>query len=232
MQPTLTPFSLTDEPAGSVPLAGRVHLVEERQDWEEWQRQIIESLRPIDPHALFWLGLTEIDFRQATGHRLVEFPFEQLRVFVDEWLSTLDPDGPSAQTEWRGGGVKLGMQARGRNPLQRGWRAMPSLNLLEQEMGDLHLVSGGRRQLHTLTIDEVHQLARGELRVVGQGASYRDTFQSIAAMLGHFGLASVGELPPIQITVFAGALGLVEPPQELGNFEQGWRSIFGVPPDD
>jgi hypothetical protein len=30
----------------------------------------------------------------------------------------------------------------------------------------------------------------------------------------------------------ADALGLVEAPPELGNFEQGWRAIHGIPADE
>lgn len=54
----------------------------------------------------------------------------------------------------------------------------------------------------------------------------------IAGMLEHFRLSTIGELDPTQITVFAGALGLVEVPPELGNFEQGWREIHGIQPDE
>jgi hypothetical protein len=46
---------------------------------------------------------------------------------------------------------------------------------------------GGRRALISLTLDEVSRLARGELRVVGQGASYSETFQALAAQMVHFG---------------------------------------------
>lgn len=205
---------------------------EDRQDYEEWLREIIESLRPVDPPALFWLALSEVDFRQAPGQRLTVFPFEKLLTFVDEWLSTLDPDGPEATTEWRGGGVRLGFRANGRTAMARGWKAMPSLSLLEQRMADLHFIDGESRQLHTLTIDEVRRLAAGELRVVGQGASYPETFKSIAEMLKHFGLTEVAELPPQALQTFAGMLGLVEAPPNLGNFEQGWRAVWDVPPDE
>jgi hypothetical protein len=205
---------------------------DERQDYEEWQREIIESLRPVDPPAVFWLGLSEVDFRGAPGHRLQEFPFENLRAFVDEWLSTLNPDGPEATTEWQGGGVRLGFRAKGRTAMARGWKAMPSLNLLEQRMADLHFVEGERRQLHTLTLDEVRRLATGELRIVGAGVSYPETFKSMAEMLEHFGLSEVAELPPQALQTFAGMLGLVEAPPDLGNFEQGWRAVWGVPPNE
>ena len=70
------------------------------------------------------------------------------------------------------------------------------------------------------------------LRVVGQGASYPETFAMIADMLEHFGMTEVSQLPNEQITVFAGALGLVEPPPGLGNFDQGWRAVWGIPPDE
>jgi hypothetical protein len=206
-------------------------VAERHDDYEQWQREIIESLRPVDPRALFWLGLAEIDFREAPGHRRADFAFEEMRQYVDAWLNTLDPDGPEATTEWRGGGVRLRFRAKGRDPTTRGW-TMPSLNLLEQPMADLHVIGDGPRQLHTLTFDEVRRLAAGDLRVVGQGASYQETFKSIATMLERFHLADVGELPPNVIQTFAAMLGLVEAPPDLGNFEQGWRDIFGVPPDE
>ncbi len=205
---------------------------DQHEDYEAWQREIIESLRPIDPPALFWLGLSELDFREAVGHRREHFPYDDLRTFVDDWLAGLDPNSGEATIEWTGGGVRVRFRARPRGADSRGWKAMPSLNLLEQQMADLHLVAGGRRQLHTLTLEELRQLASGELRVVGQGSSYQETFAMILDMLEHFGLTEVSQLPPEQITVFAGALGLVEAPSVLGNFERGWRDIWGVPPDE
>jgi hypothetical protein len=37
---------------------------DEKQDWEAWQREI-ESLRPIDPKALFWSACS----RSTSGKR-------------------------------------------------------------------------------------------------------------------------------------------------------------------
>lgn len=207
-------------------------MTEQQEDYEAWTREIIESLRAIDPPALFWVGVTEIDFREASGHRRDEFPFEALRRFVNDWLATLDPDGNDALIEWHDSGVRLGFRAKGRTSMASGWKAMPSLNLLEQPMDDLHLVEGGRRQLHTLTLEEVRRLAAGELRIVGQGASYQDTFRSIAEMLEQCELTEVARLPTQAITVFGGMLGLVEAPPGLGNFEQGWRALWNVPPGE
>ena len=72
---------------------------DQHEDYEAWQRELIESLRPIDPPAFFWLGLSELDFREAVGHRRDQFS-DELRRFVDDWLAGLDPNGGEATTEW------------------------------------------------------------------------------------------------------------------------------------
>ena len=98
-------------------------------DREAWQGSIFEALRPVDRRALFWLGIVEpVDFSAATRHRLEDFPADDLRRWVDEWLAELDPDGEPAQRKWTGGGVRLHFQARGRGVENRGWTAMPSFN--------------------------------------------------------------------------------------------------------
>ncbi len=99
-------------------------------------------------------------------------------------------------------------------------------------MSDLNLAPGGRRQLISLSLDDVDALAAGAARVVGQGASYRDTFATLAGEMRHFGLGAVAELHPTVVTGYAGMLGLVEPPPSLGNFDQGWRAINGQPPNE
>jgi hypothetical protein len=199
------------------------------QDWEAWERTIYGSLRQldpqIDPEALFWVGLVEVDFGNAPGHPLEDFPAEQLREWVNAWLSELDPNGREFEREWNGGGVRLRFRTKGRTPAARGWGAMPSFNLLEQAMSDLHLVEGGRRQFISLTLDEVQQLAGGELQVVGQRGFNLETFQMLAQEMQHGGQERVADLEPMAITAFAGQLGLVEATPSLENFEHGWQSI-------
>jgi hypothetical protein len=74
-----------------------------QSDRERWQHRIFEALRPVDRHALFWLGIIEpVDLTAARGNRLEDFPADDLRRWVDEWLSELDPDGEPAQREWTG----------------------------------------------------------------------------------------------------------------------------------
>lgn len=198
-----------------------------------WQRWIFEALRPVDAPALFWLGIIEpVDLSAATGERLEDFPADDLRRWVDEWLSELDPDGEPAQREWIGGGVRLHFRAMGRRVENRGWTAMPSFNQLEQLMDQLHLADGGDRDFISLSLEEVDQLARGELRLVGQGASYQSAFEMLAGEMRTFGQVRVAGLHPTVITSYAGMLGLVDTAPGMGNFEQGWRAVHGVPPDE
>src|SRR6478672_4170576 len=103
-------------------------------DADSWKNTIFEALRPIDPEALFLVSLTELDFREAGDHRYEDFPAEQLVSFVDGWLAGLDPDTGESTTAWTGGGVRLVLRARGRGASWRGWRGMPSFNLLEPVM--------------------------------------------------------------------------------------------------
>jgi hypothetical protein len=198
-------------------------------DWEAWERTIYRSLREIDPQidpeGLFWVGLLEVDFGEAPGRRLESFPAEHLREWVNAWLAELDPHGREFEREWNGGGVRLRFRTKGRTPAARGWSAMPSFNLLEQAMSDLHLVGGGRRQFISLTLDEVQQLARGELQVVGQRGRNRETFQMLAQEMQHGGQERVADMEPMAITAFSGQLGLVEATPSLENFEHGWQSI-------
>lgn len=206
-------------------------------DAETWHRTVFEALRPIDPKGLFNVSLAEMDFRDVGEHVPEDFPAAELAAFVDDWLDGLDPDAsvdpnaPPSQTEWRGGGVRLVIRARGRGPSWRGWTDVPSFNMLEPKFGDLHLVSGEERRLIDLTLEEIDGLARGELRLVGQGASYQETFKSIGDEMRHFGLRSVAELPPAAIEVYASMLGLMSAPPDLGNYDAGWRDINRRPPE-
>jgi hypothetical protein len=202
-------------------------------DHETWQRSIFAALRPVDPQALFWLGIIEpVDLSAAGGHRAEDFPADGLHGWVDEWLSKLDPDGEPAQREWTGGGVRLHFRAMGRSVENRGWTAMPSFNQLEQAMDQLHLADGGDRDFISLSLEEVGRLARGELRLVGQGASYQSTFEMLAGEMRAFRQDRVAGLHPTVIASYAGMLGLVDTAPGMGNFEQGWRAVHGVPPDE
>ena len=184
----------------------------DRQDWELWQRTIIEALRPIDPPALFWVALGRIDFTAASDHELDDFPAEEMVAFVNLWLAGVDPEGGETTIEWSGGGVQLQFNARGRSVEVRGWTAMPSLNLLEQPMADIELADGTRRQFTTLTRQEVEQLAAGELRLLDSDSGKRGWFAMLAEETRHFGHETVGDMHPTVITVHAGTLGLVVPP--------------------
>jgi hypothetical protein len=201
-------------------------------DPEAWQRTIFEALRPADPRALFNLAMLELDLRETPGRRPEDFPADDLVAFMNGWLDGLDPEAGPHVAEWKGPGVRLKFQARGRGASWRGWKAMPSFNMLEPQIEDLHLTPGGRKRLIDLTLPEVEQFAAGELRVAGQGQSYQDTFRALAAEMNHFGCATVADLPLPAISVYAGMLGLFEPPPNLGNFDAGWRAIHREPPDD
>jgi len=107
---------------------------------------------------------------------------------------------------------------------------MPSFNLLEQAMSDLHLVDGGRRQFISLTLDEIEQLARGDLEVVGQVATYPETFQLLVREMQHSEVQRVADMEPMAISAFAGQLGLVEATPSLENFEHGWQSVHESQP--
>jgi hypothetical protein len=143
-------------------------------DGDTWTRTVYEALRPIDPQALFNVGLTELDFRGTPGHTPAAFPAADFAAFVDGWLDGLDPDASAAsRTGWEGGGVRLVLRALGRSSESRGWKDMPSFNQLQPEIGDLHLTSGERIRFTDLDREQIRRLASGDLSVVGQGAGYR-----------------------------------------------------------
>jgi hypothetical protein len=200
------------------------------QDWAAWERSLYEALRLIDPEASFWVGVVEFDLGDTPGHRLEDFPAGELTKWVNAWLSELDPHGREYEREWTGGGVRLRFSAKGRTPAAQGWTAMPSFNLLEQAMSDLHLVDGGRRQFISLTLDEIEQLARGDLEVVGQVATYPETFQLLVREMQHSEVQRVADMEPMAISAFAGQLGLVEATPSLENFEHGWQSVHESQP--
>jgi len=198
-------------------------------DAELWQRTVFEALRPIDPEALFHVSLLEMDFREVEDHDLADFPASDLVAFVDDWLRNLDPDAGESMNEWEGGGVRLVLCAKGRGASWRGWGAMPTLSYLEPEIGDLHLASGTRRRLIDLSLDEAEHLASGELRVVGQGPSYQETFTTLADYMRQLGLKSVAEIPLEAITTYGSMLGLIGAPPDLANYDAGWRAVHRQP---
>jgi hypothetical protein len=201
-------------------------------DAETWKHTVYEALRPIDPRAQFNVGLAELDFRGTPGHRPVDFPANDLAAFVDGWLDGLDPDGEAPTIGWEGGGVRLVLRAKGRGPSWRGWKDMPSFNQLEPEIGDLHLTSGERRRLTDMDREQIGRLASGDLSVVGQGASYQDTFQGMAEEMDHFGWKTVADMPEPVIQTYAAMLGLTTATPGLGNYETGWRALNQKPPND
>jgi len=201
-------------------------------DGDTWQHTVFEALRPIDPRVQFNVSLTELDFRDTPGHETSDFPASELAAFVNAWLDGLDPDAEATTTEWEGGGVRLVARAVGRGQSWRGWADMPSFNMLEPEIGDLHLASGERRRLIDMGRQEVGRLASGDLRVVGQGASYQDTFRDMAEQMDQFGWEAVVDMPDPVTQTYAAMLGLTTATPGLGNYDAGWRALNRTPPDD
>lgn len=197
---------------------------------DEWLRALTEALRRADPKALFWLDF-DWDARRAEGSA-DELDADAFRAEVDEWLAELDPDEPPARRSFQPHGISVRLQARGRSPQLRGWTGKPSLTALEPVLPDLHLVDGRRRPFVALTLEEVDALAAGQTRLVGQLSSYATTFGMLADEMRAFAATSVAELDPAQIENYAGLLGLVESPPGAGTFEQGFRAINDVPPDE
>jgi hypothetical protein len=201
-------------------------------DAETWQRTVFEALRPIDPTAQFNVGLAELDFRGTPGHEPIDFPASDLATFVGRWLDGLDPDDEASTTGWEGGGVRLVLRAKRRGPSWRGWKDMPSFNQLEPEIGDLHFTSGEPRRFTEMDREQIGRLASGDLSVVGQGASYQDTFQGMAEEMDRFGWKTVAEMPEPVMQTYAAMLGLTTATPELGNYEAGWRALNRTPPND
>lgn len=201
-------------------------------DEESWQRIIFEALRPVDPEALFRISLVELDFRDLGGGLPEDFPGDELADFVDRWLAGLDPDAGDFFTDWNAGGVRLRIQAHGRSLAWRGARDFPSFNMLEPQLADLHLTSGERRRLIDLSLAEIDELATGKKTLIGQGASYRDTFEGMAHEMRHFKLKAVAELHPTVLLTYASMLGLGAGTPTMGNYDATWRAMHRIPPDD
>lgn len=200
-------------------------------DGEAWQRTVFEALRPIDPDALFNVGVAEVDFRQIGDNQPEDFPAADLVEFMDRWLAELDPDDSEARTEWEGGGVRLVIRAIGRGSRWRGATGIPSFNMLEPKLGHLHFTDGEERRLIDLTLDEVDELASGQRRLVGQGASYQDTFSGIAHEMRHLNAKTVAELHPAGVQAYAGMMGLGPSLPGMGNYDATWRAMNRMPPD-
>jgi hypothetical protein len=109
---------------------------------------------------------------------------------------------------------------------------MPSFNQLEPEIGDLHLTSGERRRFTDMDREHIRRLASGDLSVVGQGVSYRDTFQGLAEEVDQFGWKTVADMPDPALQTYAAMLGLTTAAPGLGNYDAGWRALNRTPPDD
>lgn len=202
-------------------------------DADTWSRTVFEALRPIDADAQFNVGLAELDFRGTPGHRPADFPAADLAAFVDGWLDGLDPDSGEASTNgWNGGGVRLVLRAKGRGSSWRGWKDMPSFNQLEPEIGDLSLTSGDRVRFTDMDREQIGRLASGDLSVVGQGASYQDTFQGLANEMDHFGWKTVADMPEPVMQTYAAMLGLTTATPGLGHYDATWRTLNRTPSDD
>ena len=70
------------------------------------------------------------------------------------------------------------------------------------------------------------------LSVVGQGASYRDTFQGMAEEMDHFEWKTVAAMPEPVMQTYAAMLGLTTATPGLGNYEAGWRALNQTPPNN
>lgn len=198
---------------------------------EDWERIIFEALRPIDPSALFNVSMAELDFRDLSGQTPEEFPDSELAQFVNDWLQTLDPDGDEGVVGWTGGGVRIVLRARGRSASWRGWEGVPSFNLLEPKLDDLHFTSGETRRLIDLGQDEIARLGSGELKLVGEGPSYCETFSALHHEMRTLGWNSMADAPTSVIQSYAGMLGLISGPPGLGNFDLTWRNLNQEPPN-
>lgn len=201
-------------------------------DEESWRRIVFEALRPVDPEALFSVSLVEMDFRDLGEALPEDFPADDLADFVNRWLTSLDPDAGDFFTDWTAGGVRLRIQAQGRSLAWRGAKEFPSLNMLEPQLADLHFTSGERRRLIDLSLAEIDDLASGEKTLIGQGASYRDTFEGLAHEMRHFKFGIVAELHPTVLLTYASMLGLGAGLPTMGNYDATWRAMHRILPDD
>src|SRR4051794_21217595 len=112
------------------------------------------------PGGLYWLDLVEIHVTLSEIEP-GDFEVETLRDAIDGWLTGLAPGTQQADYEWSSDGARVRLRARPRAEMSRGWTAMPSLTLLEQPVGDLQLVPGGRRAFISLSLEDVTALATG-----------------------------------------------------------------------
>lgn len=190
-----------------------------KPDFESWERDLFEALRPIDPNGRFWVRYLEMDFTKSSQEQMDAFPYADFVPAVDEWLDTLPDELAEVEYfEWEDPsvGVRLKLRAQSRTKMAKGWGAMPSLTHLEQPMDDLRFAGGDNRQFISLSLDEVDSFADGEALPENVPAKSVWVFTEIAKAMRHFDCKLVIELDPASITVFAGMLGLVDPPPELG----------------
>jgi hypothetical protein len=202
-------------------------------DIETWQRTVYEALREIDPNRKFHVATLVLGFEdEAAGLDPNDFPVDELVDQVDAWLETLEPDvtrrawldalaaGDPRRTqladdgEFRLHGTTIILRAHGRPDDQKGWR-FPSLRELEEPIGPIVLDDGTERLLLDLTLEDVEDFAAG--RLTRRGVTGRDGWcRRIAEQMQHFGLTKVSDAPPEIISVWAGSLGLVSAPPDLG----------------
>jgi hypothetical protein len=183
------------------------------------------------PRSLFWFSFLELDARKFTGSGVHDLPLDDIREFFVSWVEGLEPDTKLETNEWHGNGVRLKAQVLERGPSTRGVSIWPSMSLLEPRLPDVHFVEGERRQLISLTLDEVQLLASGELRLVGQLASSPSVLRMMAEEMQRFGYEQVADMHPYTIQTYASMLGLIEAHPDLGSFDMGWRGLNRVPPE-
>ena len=74
----------------------------------------------------------------------------------------------------------------------------------------------------------MRELASGQQELAITLPSHQVTWQMLLAEMEHFGRTSTAEMTPILLEPTASALGFVEAPPGLGDFDEGWRALEGV----
>ena len=97
--------------------------------------------------------------------------------------------------------------------------------LRDPRMHKIHLTDGTSKLLGEVSVDDAEAIADGELRIVGQLASYPETFAMIAEQMRAFGNSFFHELLAPARPSYAAMLGFEKAPEELGHYEQGWAAI-------
>lgn len=198
---------------------------------EELLRAAVRGLRDIDSRRVFWVDLGIATRKDATADQVAwdELDWDEIRADIDRWLDELDPDDRPAQLNWPiTEALLLVFQARGRSVMARGWREKPSLVLAEAPTPELHFADGGTGSLYSLSLDEVHGLGSGERRLALELPSHREVWEMLYGQMQALGFANTADMDPTVLEPFAFALGLKEPPPGLGDFDEGWRAIYGA----